>query len=361
MTYENTPTITTERLILRKFTPDDAEALFDILKDVEVNTFLPWFPLKSLDEAKQFLQRHFSDCYEKPSAYRYAVCLKADDRPIGYVCLADDESRDFGYCIKREHWHKGIATEAAGAVAERIKNAGCAYITATHDVNNPRSGEVMKKLGMVYKYSFVEQWQPKNLPVTFRLYQRNFNGDGTYAAYWDTADRRFVEDTGDVGVTEYSFAAAIEIVGVNPFVRVPEDILGALFARCGRDKGAIPIRGTVCGSPYTQTLVKFKGLWRLYVNTFMLKNSPGRVGEVIDLTVAFDPVERTIAPPPELVKALEENPAAKVVFDGLSPSRRHELVRYIASLKTPESVTRNVARAVAFLCGNGRFVGRDRP
>lgn len=49
------------------------------------------------------------------------------------------------------------------------------YITATHDVNNPRSGNVMKRLGMLYKYSYIEQWQPKNIPVTFRMYQLNFN------------------------------------------------------------------------------------------------------------------------------------------------------------------------------------------
>ncbi|MDR0917286.1 MAG: GNAT family N-acetyltransferase [Oscillospiraceae bacterium] len=196
MTNENTPTITTERLILRKFTADDAEALFEILSDEDANTFLPWFPLKNLDEARAFLQQGFSDYYDDRSAYRYAVCLKTDNRPIGYVWLADNESCDLGYGLKSAHWHKGIATEASCAVVERIKNAGYGYITATHDVNNPRSGEVMKKLGMDYKYSYVEQWQPKNIPVTFRLYQRNFDGDAkrTYSAYWDKSEKHFIEE-----------------------------------------------------------------------------------------------------------------------------------------------------------------------
>jgi hypothetical protein len=162
-------------------------------------------------------------------------------------------------------------------------------------------------------------------------------------------------------MTSWSFTAAIEIIGVNPFVQVPENILAALFEQCGRNKGAIPIKGTINGSPYTQTLVKFKGLWRFYINTFMFKNSPDRVGEVIEITIQFDPDERTIAPPPGFVKALEENPGAKAVFDSLPPSRRHEIVRYIASLKTEESVTRNITRAIDFLNGNGRFVGRDKP
>jgi hypothetical protein len=159
----------------------------------------------------------------------------------------------------------------------------------------------------------------------------------------------------------YSFTATIEIVGANPFVQVPDDILGALFAQCGRSKGAIPVKGRVNGSPYTQTLMKFKGLWRLYINTFMLKNSPQRVGEVIDITVTLDESERTIAPPPGFVKALDDNPQAKNVFEDLPPSRRHEIVRYIAALKTEEAVTRNIARAIDFLNGKGRFVGRDKP
>jgi hypothetical protein len=159
----------------------------------------------------------------------------------------------------------------------------------------------------------------------------------------------------------WNFTAVLEIIGVNPFVPVPENILDALFEQCGRNKGAIPIKGTVNGLPYRQTLVKFQGRWRLYINTFMLKNSPARIGEVIEITVRFDPDERTIAPPPGLVKALEENPGAQAVFDSLSPSRRHEMVRYLAALKTEESVTRNIARAIDFLNGDGRFVGRDKP
>ncbi|MBE5968447.1 MAG: GNAT family N-acetyltransferase [Lachnospiraceae bacterium] len=196
MLYESTPTIKTPRLVLRKFTENDAEALFEILSDEEVNTFLPWFPLKSLDEAKVFLRERFLAYYDELSIYRYAVCLKEDNKPIGYVWLANNESNDFGYGLRKEFWHKGITTEASKAVVERIKNAGYIYITATHDANNPRSGEVMKKLGMTYKYSYVEQWQPKGFPVTFRMFQLNFdgNGDRTYIKYWDMYKNHFIEE-----------------------------------------------------------------------------------------------------------------------------------------------------------------------
>ena len=48
----------TERLILRPFAEQDTESLFIILSDVEVNAFLPMFPLKDIEEAKTYL----ADC-----------------------------------------------------------------------------------------------------------------------------------------------------------------------------------------------------------------------------------------------------------------------------------------------------------
>ena len=195
MIYESTRAITTRRLILRKFTPEDTHALFELLRDGDVNKFLPMFPLKTLDEARYFLQKGYLDYYDNvPSNYRYAVCLKEDNVPVGYVLLADNASRDLGYGLKKEFWSKGIITEAANAVVSRLKSAGYDHITATHDINNPASGAVMQKLGMCYKYSYEEQWQPKDYPVIFRMYQLNFDGsDRTYREYWDKYENHFIE------------------------------------------------------------------------------------------------------------------------------------------------------------------------
>ena len=76
MLHENTPTLETQRLILRKFTKDDLPAFWEIMKDKEVNTFLPWFPLETEQEATDFLTNRFLTYYETPFACRYAVCLK---------------------------------------------------------------------------------------------------------------------------------------------------------------------------------------------------------------------------------------------------------------------------------------------
>ena len=82
---ENTPVLETERLILRKFTEEDMEALYLLLKDEEVNTFLPWFPAKSMADARAFYEERYAANYEKPRAYVYAICLKGDNLPIGYI------------------------------------------------------------------------------------------------------------------------------------------------------------------------------------------------------------------------------------------------------------------------------------
>ena len=70
------------------------------------------------------------------------------------------------------------------------------YLTATHDVNNPRSGNVMRALGMRYRYSYEELWQPKNFFVTFRMYQINLDGhdDRVYREYWNRYENHFVEN-----------------------------------------------------------------------------------------------------------------------------------------------------------------------
>lgn len=191
----NTPRLETERLVLRPFTEEDIEALYLLLKEEEVNTFLPWFPVKTRDEARAFFEERFAPVYRKDRGYQYAICLKRDASPIGYVTANMDDSHDFGYALRREFWHKGIMTEAGRAVVQQLKKDGVPYITATHDVNNPRSGGVMRRLGMTYRYSYEEQWQPKDLPVTFRLYQRNLDGveERVYRKYWDQYPEHFIE------------------------------------------------------------------------------------------------------------------------------------------------------------------------
>ena len=191
----NTPALVTKRLILRRFTEKDMKALFLILKDEEVNKLLQWYPLKNLEETRKFYEERYALKYVQPQAYAYAICLKEDNFPIGYVNVDMEKHHDFGYGLRQEFWHRGIVTEAGKAVIEQVKTDGLPYITATHDKNNPRSGNVMRRVGMTYRYSYEEQWQPKDFPVIFRMYQLNFDGneDFVYKTYWNMYSNHFIE------------------------------------------------------------------------------------------------------------------------------------------------------------------------
>ncbi|MEI0564706.1 GNAT family N-acetyltransferase [Brachyspira pulli] len=188
--------LNTQRLIIRKFNIDDTEALFSILSDEEVNKHLPWFPFKSLEDTKNHLVNFYLKTNDNNNFYRYAVCLKENNIPIGYIHFENNnDNNDFGYGLKKEYWNKGIITEAAKTVIEELKRNNVKYITATHDRNNIASGEVMKKIGMTYKYSYEELWQPKNFLVVFRMYQLNLdnNKERVYKGYLEKYSNHFIE------------------------------------------------------------------------------------------------------------------------------------------------------------------------
>lgn len=181
----------TERLILRGFSEDDADGIMELLADESVSRFLPFFPPKNKDEARAFIRSRFLS-----GGRNYALFAKGEESLIGYVTLVEREPHDLGYALARRHWGRGFMAEACRAVIASLDKSEFPYLTATHDVNNPASGAVMKKLGMIYRYSYVEQWQPKNFPVVFRMYQLPFAGAcETYMGYWDEHAEHFVEKT----------------------------------------------------------------------------------------------------------------------------------------------------------------------
>lgn len=152
--------------------------------------------------------------------------------------------------------------------------------------------------------------------------------------------------------TAHTFKAQLEIIGINPFVFVPDEILQVIFQQADRVKSPIPVCGTVNGLPYRQTLMKYQGHWRLYINLAMLENSPKRIGETITVSICFDPEKREVPMHPKLRQALDENPAAKQAFDQLIASKRLEILKYMSYLKTEASVERNVVKVMESLANN---------
>jgi hypothetical protein len=158
-----------------------------------------------------------------------------------------------------------------------------------------------------------------------------------------------------------SFKATIDKIGINPFVFVPGSVLKTIFKQAEKDKGPIRVTGTIDGHPFTQTLVRYQQDWRLYINGPMLKAAGKQTGDRITLTLSFDPNEPVLSMHPKLKAALVSDKHASSIFESLIPSRKKEIIRYINNLKTDASVDLNVKRAIRFLSGKERFIGRDRP
>ena len=135
-------------------------------------------------------------------------------------------------------------------------------------------------------------------------------------------------------------------IGINPGVDPPGDVLDAIFAQAGKTKGPIPVRGKVNGAEFTQTLIKYRAAWRLYINGEMLKSSVTKVGDTVDIEIEYDGRPREVPMPPKLAKALKKDKTAKTAFESLSASRQKEICRYIAMLKSEESIDRNVERII---------------
>lgn len=155
-----------------------------------------------------------------------------------------------------------------------------------------------------------------------------------------------------------TFTAKLEIIGINPFVFIPEDILNTIFETSGRNKSPIPVKGSVNGKEFKQNLMKYLGEWRLYINLTMLPNSPKRIGETIDVSVEYDDSDRSIPIHPDLDRAIKEDPLVLKNFEALIPSRRLELTRYIHHLKTEESIRRNIDKIIRHLKGETDFFGK---
>ncbi len=148
-----------------------------------------------------------------------------------------------------------------------------------------------------------------------------------------------------------TFSARIYKIGINPVIDPPDEALAAVFDRAGKSKGAIPVCGRLNGSEFIQTLVKYKGSWRLYVNGEMLRSSGLETGDIANVEMGFDPRPREVAVPPKLAAALRTDRPARTAFESLSPSRRKEILRYLGSLKTEGSLERNIERTLRHLRG----------
>lgn len=147
----------TERLILRRFTLSDAEAIYkNWTSDDAVTQYLTWQTHQSIADSKAFIEA-VSAGYDDKTSYNWAICLKSNpDAPIGSIGLGRFNealhSVEVGYALGKAWWRQGIMSEAFAAVISfAFKELKINRLVATHHLGNPNSGKVMGKCGLQYE------------------------------------------------------------------------------------------------------------------------------------------------------------------------------------------------------------------
>ena len=140
-------TLQTERLILRPVQPDDAEAMFDYLRDEETVRFITVPPVKTVTEV---IENSIQSYFMLDPIGKWAIVY--DQKMIGTIDLRLNEAHrqaEIGYVLNKRYWGQGIMPEAAQAIlAVGFDQLQLVRIFSEHDTRNPKSGRVMTKIGM---------------------------------------------------------------------------------------------------------------------------------------------------------------------------------------------------------------------
>ena len=153
MNHVGTVTLTTDRLILRRFTVDDAEAVYNNwTSDSEISMYMRWQHHKNIEETEEKINDWLTR-YANKNFYQWAVTFKDNDEPIGaiglFVVNESDMCGDFAYNISKKYWGRGVTSEAFKEVLKfGFEVVGFNRIESYHSINNPASGKVMQKAGM---------------------------------------------------------------------------------------------------------------------------------------------------------------------------------------------------------------------
>jgi RimJ/RimL family protein N-acetyltransferase len=144
----------TERLLIRRFTPEDLPRLIEMRSDPEVNKYLGGTKLQNPEAVTKRMQVYI-DSYEK---YGFGVCAmiwKETGEMIGWsglMPLADTDEIEVGYGMIKEFWGRGIGLECAKAWLDYgFREKNIERIVAVAYPENKGSWRIMEKLGMKYE------------------------------------------------------------------------------------------------------------------------------------------------------------------------------------------------------------------
>jgi RimJ/RimL family protein N-acetyltransferase len=162
--------IETERLLLRPFTLDDAEAWLPLISNPDIIRYTGDSPAQSVDEARESLRARPLRDYAVRGFGRLAVIEKESGRLVGFCgfkYVIELGEIDIGYRFLPDCWGKGYATESCAALMAQGRRAhGIRRVVGTVHPDNPASGHVLEKLGL----RFERVLDPDEDGVGFLLY-----------------------------------------------------------------------------------------------------------------------------------------------------------------------------------------------
>lgn len=156
----------TARLVLRPFTGDDADHLYDLNRDREVMWFLTGGEPTPRDEVRMRIIPFFLSFYERDDGRGFwAAEARATGEFLGWFHLRPTGHRDtvdLGYRLRRAAWNKGYATEGSRALIRKcFTGLGVRRVVAHTMAVNEASRRVMEKSGLV----FVRAYHSDNVPA----------------------------------------------------------------------------------------------------------------------------------------------------------------------------------------------------
>jgi RimJ/RimL family protein N-acetyltransferase len=144
---------TTERLLVRRFEPEDWEELYEYVSDQQVLKFEPYAAF-NMKQAKEEAARRKTD------ERFYAVCLKDNNKLIGNLYFNKEafDTWELGYTFSRKHQGNGYATESAqGMMNYAFNKLGARRIIALCNPKNTRSWKLMERLHMRREALFIQK------------------------------------------------------------------------------------------------------------------------------------------------------------------------------------------------------------
>ena len=147
-------TLVTERLVLRPWSVDDAEAALGAYGDAEVARWLApaMDVVNDLAAMRVVLQQWVAeDARMMTPAGRWAIELRQDGRVIGgatLLPLPPEDEFEIGWQLDQQEWGHGYATETGLALARWAFSQGIEQVIAVVRQANSRAAAMVRRMGM---------------------------------------------------------------------------------------------------------------------------------------------------------------------------------------------------------------------